>query len=46
LLVVEAPTSPFAEGLSTDRRALGLGLRKLSLTSAPPPQQSGSMPPA
>ena len=31
---VDAPTSPFAEGMSGDRRTLGLGLRKLLLTSA------------
>lgn len=31
---IDAPKSPFAEGLSGDRRMLGLGLCKLSLTSA------------
>jgi glycosyltransferase involved in cell wall biosynthesis len=31
---VDAPTSPLAEGISGDRRTLGLGLCKLLLTSA------------
>jgi hypothetical protein len=34
--VVEGPTSPFAEGLSGDRRALGLGMRMLSLIKGEP----------
>jgi hypothetical protein len=30
-LTIDAPTSPFAQGISADRRTLGLGLRKLLL---------------
>jgi glycosyltransferase involved in cell wall biosynthesis len=31
LFTIDAPSSPLAEGISNDSRALGLGLRKLSL---------------
>jgi glycosyltransferase involved in cell wall biosynthesis len=37
---VDAPTSPLAEGISGDRRTLGLGLCKLFLTSAVSPQHA------
>jgi glycosyltransferase involved in cell wall biosynthesis len=45
LFAIDAPSSPFAHGLSDDRRMLGLGLCKLSLTSAArvePPEQAAS----
>jgi glycosyltransferase involved in cell wall biosynthesis len=41
---VDAPTSPFAEGISGDRRTLGLGLCKLLLTSAQSDLGSGPGP--
>jgi hypothetical protein len=33
ILEIEGATSPYAEGLSGDRRVLGLGLFKLSITA-------------
>jgi glycosyltransferase involved in cell wall biosynthesis len=47
---IEGPTSPYAEGLSQDKRLLGIGLyklslNKLSLTATPPERASTAAPP-
>jgi hypothetical protein len=43
---IEGSTSPYAEGLSQDKRLLGMGLYKLSLSAVEPERVSTARPPS